>query len=120
MSLFDASSVTNYPLLLFGQKLNYNSAEKLIDVDGFVKVKCSEEIADVIGKLRQELDNLLEYKISHPSVTQWDTNTNEGKLLQAIVDLLTNEKMTIVQEKCYDNRERANTTPRFWRVGIFV
>ncbi|KAA0194673.1 hypothetical protein HAZT_HAZT001111 [Hyalella azteca] len=91
--LFDATNVPNYPLLLFGQRLEYVAAEGAIDVDGFVKIRCTEQVANVIRKLRKELDAVLEYKISHPDVSRWDQHSKEGKLLNAIVDLLSKEKI---------------------------
>ncbi|KAF2369076.1 Helicase-associated domain [Trinorchestia longiramus] len=96
--LFDATNVPNYPLLLFGQNLKYVASEGAINVDDFVKIRCSIQVADVIRKLRRELDCLLEYKISHPEVTCWDPQSKEGKLLNAIVDLLSSEKVDPYQQ----------------------
>jgi hypothetical protein len=42
--------------------------------------------------LRVELDKLLEYKITHPGVTQWNDRDKEGALLQAILDLIITEE----------------------------
>ena len=40
--------VPNYPLLFFGQKLNYVAKDGLIDVDGFVRIRCSEHVARLV------------------------------------------------------------------------
>lgn len=50
--------------------------------------------------LRNELDHLLEYKISHPGITRWDRNSKEGMLLNTIVDLISSERGTS-QDTCY-------------------
>lgn len=100
--LFDASNVPNYPLLLFGKRLVFNERDSVIDVDGFVKVKCSRQVAEVMRKLRQELDALLQYKISHPGATEWSSNSSEGKLLGTIVDLLSSEKVDLEQQRSDD------------------
>ncbi|XP_076061555.1 ATP-dependent RNA helicase Rhau [Oratosquilla oratoria] len=91
--IHDCSMVPNYPLLFFGQKLNYDQREGIINVDRFVRIRCTRHVADLVQSLRNELDKLLEYKISHPGETRWDKNSKEGTLLHTIVDLITSEKM---------------------------
>ncbi|KAG7169810.1 ATP-dependent DNA/RNA helicase DHX36-like 1 [Homarus americanus] len=86
--------VPNYPLLFFGEKLNYDHTKGVINVDGFVRVRSSQHVAHLVQNLRNELDRLLEYKISHPGMTQWGRSNKEGALLQTIVDLITSEKKT--------------------------
>jgi len=98
--LFDATNVSNYPLLLFGQKVAFNN--NVIDVDGFVKLKCSRQVAEIITKFRTELDNLLEYRISHPGVTEWGGDGREGRLLRGIVEFLTSEEEGEIDEGDYD------------------
>lgn len=89
--IHDSSVVANYPLLFFGEKLNYDAKEGVINIDGFVRVRSSEEVARLVQSLRNELDQLLEYKISHPGITQWNKSTKEGALLNTIVDLISSE-----------------------------
>ncbi|MCL4126913.1 UNVERIFIED_CONTAM: hypothetical protein GTU68_057752, partial [Idotea baltica] len=103
--LYDTTMISNYPLLLFGQKLEYDSKEKVINVDGFVKVRCDKQIADVIQKLRKELDELLEYKISHPGTTDW-SESKEGKLLSLIVQILSKEREPAPQEDFFEDNYR--------------
>lgn len=40
--------VPNYPLLFFGEKLNYNPSEGVINVDGFVRVRSSRHVAHLV------------------------------------------------------------------------
>lgn len=47
-----------------------------------------------LQSLRNELDQLLQYKISHPGITRWDRNSKEGMLLNTIVDLISSERGT--------------------------
>lgn len=92
--IFDSSMVPNYPLLFFGEKLNYDLSKGVINVDGFVQVRSSQHVAHLVQSLRSELDQLLEYKISHPGMTRWEKSSKEGALLQTIVDLISSEKST--------------------------
>merc|ERR1719341_1633089 len=93
--IYDSSIVPNYPLLFFGQNLDYDERTACIDVDGFVKMQCkSKDVANLIQRLRSLLDELLEYKISHPGVTKWTKNTSaEFVLLKVIADLMTTESI---------------------------
>lgn len=40
--------VPNYPLLFFGEKLNYDPTEGVINVDGFVRVRSSRHVAQLV------------------------------------------------------------------------
>lgn len=40
--------ISNYPLLLFGEKLDYDPEHKIIKVDDFVKIQTDQKIANVI------------------------------------------------------------------------
>ena len=42
-----------------------------------------------------ELDKLLEYKITHPGVTDWNPRDKEGALMRAITDLITTEEHNV-------------------------
>ncbi|CAL4148794.1 unnamed protein product, partial [Meganyctiphanes norvegica] len=98
--IHDATMVPNYPLLFFGQKLSYSEKDGVIIVDDFVRVKCDKNVATLVQSLRNELDKLLEYKISHSGMTQWDKGSKEGALLHTIVDLISSE--TVSNEAKYD------------------
>lgn len=54
-----------------------------------------------LQSLRTQLDELLEYKISHPGVTRWNKSSKEGALLHTIVDLISSEKISSSQDN-YD------------------
>ncbi|KAK8738267.1 hypothetical protein OTU49_004134, partial [Cherax quadricarinatus] len=90
--IHDSSMVPTYPLLFFGEKLNYDSSNGVINVDGFVRVRSSQHVAHLVQSLRNVLDQLLEHKISHPRMTRWEKFTKEGALLHTIVDLISSEK----------------------------
>ena len=40
------------------------------------------------------MDKLLEYKITHPGVTNWNPREKEGALMTAMLELLTTEDHT--------------------------
>lgn len=46
--LYDTTEISNYPLLLFSQKLEYDNATSVIEVDDFIKIQCDKNIASVI------------------------------------------------------------------------
>ncbi len=54
-----------------------------------------------LQELRDELDKLLEYKITHPGVTSWNPNNKEGALMNAILDLITTEDHTPPTQESY-------------------
>ncbi|XP_069186180.1 ATP-dependent DNA/RNA helicase DHX36 isoform X2 [Procambarus clarkii] len=104
--IHDSSMVPNYPLLFFGEKLNYNSSNGVINVDGFVRVRSSQHVAHLIQSLRNILDQLLEHKISHPGMTRWEKSTKEGALLHTIVDLISSERSTSHDyQEYYDDQD---------------
>ena len=72
----------------------------------------------MLQELREELDKLLEEKITNPGVTNWNANSKEGALLTAIINLVTTEEKQNQRNSDYDTysvRERnAN-----WSKDIF-
>ncbi|KAB7499680.1 ATP-dependent RNA helicase DHX36, partial [Armadillidium nasatum] len=46
--LYDTTEISNYPLLLFSQKLEYDKDKSVIEVDDFIKIQCDGNIASVI------------------------------------------------------------------------
>ena len=110
--LFDATVVSPFSLLFFGERIGiekHSRGDGLISADPFVQFKCSQSDAILVKvhishlasnlisclvyliltlccmqQLRGELDRLLEYKISHPGVTQWDPETKEGAILRSV------------------------------------
>lgn len=67
--IHDSSLVPNYPLLFFGEKLNYDSQTGVINVDGFVRVRSSQNVARLVqvceflvcGKSHLSIENLIQY-----------------------------------------------------------
>lgn len=96
--LHDMTGISPYALLFFGGKIS--TAEQLwedemksvVIVDDWVRFWCPAETAELVKKLRQKLDNLLEEKITKTGVTNWDKTTKEGALMHAITDLITMEE----------------------------
>uniref|UniRef100_T1IZC6 RNA helicase n=1 Tax=Strigamia maritima TaxID=126957 RepID=T1IZC6_STRMM len=96
--IHDSSMVSPYPLLLFGGKLRCGAIDRKygVTIDGWIKFWCPEERADLIMRLRNELDKLLEHKILHPAPTMWDLNNKEGNLLHTIIDLINGEQILMM------------------------
>ncbi|KAB7496919.1 ATP-dependent RNA helicase DHX36, partial [Armadillidium nasatum] len=92
--LYDTTEISNYPLLLFSQKLKYDKNKSVIEVDKFIKIQCDMNIASIIKKLRKELDKLLQHKVCNPGPSDWSNNSREGRLLSLIVDFISTEEGT--------------------------
>ncbi|XP_072015621.1 LOW QUALITY PROTEIN: ATP-dependent DNA/RNA helicase DHX36-like [Amphiura filiformis] len=89
--LHDTSIVEPYPLLFFGGKLQSCDEDgmNVITMDGLVKFHAPARIAQLVQELRHQMEQLLEHKITHPGITNWQHNSREGKIMTAIVDLFT-------------------------------
>lgn len=99
--VYDCSQVSPMSLIFFGKELNVGhevidrDEERIkietISVDPFVKFNCRASTSLVFKDLRRELDKVLEYKVSNPGVTDWETTGREGAVLTAIIELLSCE-----------------------------
>ncbi|XP_033112396.1 ATP-dependent DNA/RNA helicase DHX36-like [Anneissia japonica] len=90
--LHDTTMVEPYPLLFFGGDLHVGvdeDGQEIISVDDQVTFRSQERIAALVKDLRKELDKLLEAKITRPGLTNWSKRSKEGKIMSAIVELLT-------------------------------
>ena len=94
--LYDSSEVSPMSLIFFGrdfkigqEALDDGSVLETIAVDDFVKFNCENRTSVVFKELRRALDELLEFKVSNPGVTDWDTGRREGAILDAITNLLS-------------------------------
>ncbi|XP_071964340.1 ATP-dependent DNA/RNA helicase DHX36-like [Antedon mediterranea] len=90
--LHDTTIVEPYPLLFFGGDLHVGVDDdglEIISVDNQITFRSQESIAAIVKDLRKELDKLLEKKITCPGLTNWSNTVKEGKIMNAIVDLLT-------------------------------
>ncbi|XP_046400420.1 ATP-dependent DNA/RNA helicase DHX36-like [Ischnura elegans] len=96
--LHDTTIAHPLPLLFFGEgPVRWQLDDRgfgIISINETIRFNCRKDTSDLIKKLRQWLDNLLEEKITHPGVTNWDSNSEEGKVLRSIVDLITSEDKT--------------------------
>ncbi|PNF38309.1 ATP-dependent RNA helicase DHX36 [Cryptotermes secundus] len=101
--LHDTTMVYPLPLLFFGQGVDVCIEDGLetIAVDKSIRFKCQESTANLVKELRTQLDQLLEYKISHPGTINWNRYSTEGAVLRAIIELITSEDkqmMLVAQE----------------------
>lgn len=81
----DATIVHPLPLVFFGDHYNYQETEsghKVISISDRIRFKCSENTAMTIKDLRDRLNWFLEYKISHPGVVDWNSDSGEVKVLR--------------------------------------
>ncbi|XP_038057794.1 ATP-dependent DNA/RNA helicase DHX36-like [Patiria miniata] len=92
--LHDTTAVEPYPLLFFGGKIGVTSEDgvEAITVDDHIKFSAPARIAHLVKDLRSELDKLLKQKINQPGMTCWGQDTKEGRIMQAIIDLITTQE----------------------------
>ncbi len=94
--IHDCSEVSPMSLIFFGEHLRRGEETlrdgrvvETISVDSFVKFNCARDTSNIFKILRKALDELLEYKISNPGVTDWDTSKREGLVLDTVIKLLS-------------------------------
>ena len=104
--LMECSLIPAFPIMFFGGALGKRKMGdgelvpmyEAATVDEWITFQCDWKYADLIERLRRQLDEVLEYKISHPSVSNWNTHTKEGATLRAIVDILSEERMVATNQ----------------------
>ncbi|XP_054266470.1 ATP-dependent DNA/RNA helicase DHX36-like isoform X2 [Macrosteles quadrilineatus] len=91
--LYDSTMVFALPLIFFGNdfELFKENGMVVIELSPKIRFTCDVSTALLIKELRQRLDQLLEHKVAHPGVTNWEADSDEGKLLRAIAELISHE-----------------------------
>lgn len=93
--LHDTSCVTA-PILLFAGSNSFIQRVRqdyVITLNTSLRFLCDPRTARLIQDLRTIINNLLEYKISHPGTVNWDNQ--EGQILNALIEFVsqTDEEM---------------------------
>uniref|UniRef100_A0A8D2P5A9 RNA helicase n=1 Tax=Zosterops lateralis melanops TaxID=1220523 RepID=A0A8D2P5A9_ZOSLA len=104
--LYDCTEVSPYCLLFFGGDISIqkDKDQETIAVDEWIVFQSPEKIANLVKKLRQELDDLLQEKIENPHPVDWkDIKSRDTAVLTAIIDLITTQ----------ENEAVRNFAPRF-------
>ncbi|KAM7044265.1 ATP-dependent DNA/RNA helicase DHX36 isoform 1-T1 [Acridotheres tristis] len=104
--LYDCTEVSPYCLLFFGGDISIqkDKDQETIAVDEWIVFQSPEKIANLVKKLRQELDDLLQEKIENPQPVDWNaTQSRDTAVLTAIIDLITTQ----------ENEAVRNFAPRF-------
>ncbi|KAK9505930.1 hypothetical protein O3M35_009886 [Rhynocoris fuscipes] len=92
--LHDCTLIYPLALIFFCHNLTLednDNHKKTIVVNKHIKFHCKESTAYLIQELRAWLDWLLEYKVSHPGVTNWNSTSDEYLILSAIIELISTE-----------------------------
>ncbi|NWZ70812.1 DHX36 helicase, partial [Acrocephalus arundinaceus] len=104
--LYDCTEVSPYCLLFFGGDISIqkDKDQDTIAVDEWIVFQSPEKIANLVKKLRQELDDLLQEKIENPHPVDWNAiKSRDTAVLTAIIDLITTQ----------ENEAGRNFAPRF-------
>ncbi|OWM79027.1 hypothetical protein CDL15_Pgr003198 [Punica granatum] len=84
----DSTNISDYALLLFGGNLSPGkNGEGIEMLGGYLQFSSSKSVLELIRKLREELDKLLNRKIKEPSL---DISTEGKGVVVAAVELLHN------------------------------
>lgn len=93
--LHDVTGVSPFPVLFFGNNFEHKTSPTkyhTISIDEKLNFKCTSSTADVIKKLRKRMTMFLEYKISHPDITDLKSDSKESALIRAVIDLIISEE----------------------------
>jgi len=96
--LYDCTMISPLPLLFFGGKIKVHQANGMdtIEIDDGIKFHSPLKYATLVKDLRKELDHLLQKKIKNPSmelIAGQAEESRDTKILNAIIDLITTEKV---------------------------
>lgn len=53
-----------------------------VSINGNMRFLCTDSTSVVIEKLRDRLNQILEWKVSHPAFVDWGRDTSETKILR--------------------------------------
>ncbi|XP_050302457.1 ATP-dependent DNA/RNA helicase DHX36-like [Anthonomus grandis grandis] len=91
----EATIVFPLSIVFFGDKYKIHSDEqskfKGISINDNMRFICTESTAMLIQRLREHLNEILEWKVSHPGFVDWSSSTPETQVLRVIMDLIRTE-----------------------------
>nr|CDS28940.1 hypothetical protein HmN_000211900 [Hymenolepis microstoma] len=111
-TLFDTTMLNVRPIVFFSSKLDLVKLGNTdyLKVDGWITLRSSPRIPQLVESLKQCLDRLLNDKVRDPGPTNWDASTLEGQIMQTIVNYFLNEAPpifhipTFLQQQAQRNR----------------
>lgn len=83
------ANISPYAILMFGDQIKTETTDNthFISVGEIAQFKCNRETAQLIVELREGFNELLAKKIKNPQPIDW--KSDEGMLIQAILDLIS-------------------------------
>lgn len=104
----DSTNISDYALLLFGGNLLPSSSGEGIEMlGGYLHFSASKSVLDLIKKLREELDRLLNRKIEEPSL---DISVEGKGVVAAVVELLHSQNLRYSASSSRDLRHSASSS----------
>ncbi|KAL9253383.1 DExH-box ATP-dependent RNA helicase DExH1-like protein [Drosera capensis] len=99
----DSTNISDYALLLFGGNLLPSSSGEGIEMlGGYFHFSASKSVLDLIKKLREELDRLLNRKIEEPRL---DISVEGKGVVAAVVELLHSQNLRYSASSSRDLRD---------------
>ncbi|CAL8094594.1 unnamed protein product [Calicophoron daubneyi] len=96
-TVMDTTIIPLRPIVLFSRSIEASEFHDYIySVDGWVHILASPALS-LIKDLRECLNRFLDSKYMHPSPTNWDPESTEGRLMQTLVDVFTSEPLPAVE-----------------------
>jgi ATP-dependent RNA helicase DHX36 len=91
--IFDCTPVSPFSLVFFGGQIGFQHSFQVLDitVDGWIRIRSDQRIAELVQKLRLKLDRILDEKFLNPAVLDWKNGSDDGKFMSAVRGLLTND-----------------------------
>ncbi|CAL8094606.1 unnamed protein product [Calicophoron daubneyi] len=96
-TIMDTTIIPLRPIILFSRAIEATKFHNYIySIDGWVHILASPAFS-LIKDLRDCLSRFLDSKYMHPSPTNWDPESAEGRLMQTLVDVFTSEPLPAVE-----------------------
>ncbi|XP_018048888.1 PREDICTED: ATP-dependent RNA helicase DHX36 isoform X1 [Atta colombica] len=99
------------PILLFAgpnMSIKREKGQYIVSINFSENIICEQESAELIQKLQQALNGLLEYKVTNPATVSW--STFEGDLLNAIIELVSQTDQEMGFDSTHENASYEDST----------
>ncbi|KAH1010155.1 ATP-dependent DNA/RNA helicase DHX36 [Dendroctonus ponderosae] len=96
--VYDASVICPLSLVFFGDQFKIHTRNDNADsftgvsVNNNIRFRCSPSTALVLNNLVEQLNQILEWYVSHPGFMKWNLDSYDTKVLRLIIDMITTEE----------------------------
>ncbi|KAL1494169.1 hypothetical protein ABEB36_009813 [Hypothenemus hampei] len=106
--IHDGTIVFPLSLVFFGDQFRIhektsNDRFSGVSINGTMRFVCTQSTASAIQNLRDRLNQILEWKVSHPGQVSWAEDNPELRILKTIMELITMEDNEDLDLSDYDD-----------------